>query len=396
MVHTLKAGRQVDHPGFGALSIPYRRVRQPITLNLFKVALLGDSHIPGDAQTEAVRRALSKLSPDYCLDWRTWSSWFSESPPAAHKRSIQELDRLFAHVRQDGSSAGGAGRQRPSFLCELACGGLMYEMLQRTSSKHPDLVIRQRASKYRPGSAWHLHLDALECLALADGFEGIRNSELKACAARSILGALHGRWNPRTGLVYKYLQSDLAVLWNKSNDEERRVIGDFYRQRFPGCFEAHFAQPARPCWTEISVAPDISINHIYRLLFCLAATPDFLVQDRYQSWCLDLVTSGIAMYALAWTDPLNSLRDRKQPEVIFWEAFEALFFEAAPDCDALAAARRAMKMSHVKWSPQAGDLLLRAREDYKQALERLGVPLSHVNQMVQAAWRGAVKHATSS
>lgn len=366
-----------------------------MALNLFKAALLRDLHIPGDAQTEATRRAVAKISHEDRLDWRTWSSWFSRSPPAAHKKSIQELDKLFAHVLQDGIAASGAGGKKSSFLSELACGGLMHELLQRTSSKHPDFVMRQRASKYRPESAWHLHVDALESLAFDGDWEAVGNKVLKACSARTVLSVLHGRWNPRTGQVYKGLSSDIAVLWRDASDEDRGAITDFYRQRFPGCFEVHFSQPPRPRWRDIGVEPDISRDHVYRLLFCLAATPDFLVHDRYESWVLDLVTSGIAMYALAWTDPLNSLRDRRQPEVIFWEAFEALFFDGAPDRVALAAARRAMKAANAAWSPQAGDVLLRAREDYRQALEKLGVPLSHVNQMVEAAWRGLVKHDKS-
>jgi hypothetical protein len=304
------------------------------------------------------------------------------------RRSIEQLD-LYVDWTQNPSKRRRHPKIAPpmTFFADLVCGGLIRVLLQRTSSKQPLDVLRHRAAVYRPISPWHLHLDALETLAVSSGDGEVSGVELKRIAARRILSLLHSSWNPRNGGIYRQLSSDLAIIWSLANDEQRSVIADVYEKKFPGRFDIHMAAPAAPDWKFIGVEPDIASVHVHRLLFALAAAPDFLVADRFDIWCLELATAGVAMYALAWTDPHNTLKDKEQPEIVFWKAIEMLLLDNVTADLKLRTLRKAMRAARAPWSEAAGDVLLKAGEGYRESMRQNGVDLDQVAALVEAAWR---------
>jgi hypothetical protein len=211
------------------LDFPYRRIRHPLALNLFKHVVLGERHKPGDPQVDEIRAAFLARGLAERLDWRTWSSWFRPDAPTAKRKSLEELDRLIDSHRDhkrylDCPDAAPTG----AFFGELVGGGLVRELLLKTSSKQPLAVLQQRAAEYLPQSSWHLHIDALETLAMFVGNGDIAWQVVKRIAAQRILALLHHRWGPRYGYIYKDLSSDLKILWDLANEEQREAIADFY------------------------------------------------------------------------------------------------------------------------------------------------------------------------
>ena len=369
------------------ISLPHRLLRQSMALNMFKSVALGNRHVAGDPQVDLVESALTSMGLGESVDGRTWTSWFKADAPAAQRKSLEVLDGFLSCLesQQGGQSGSSVVRPHP-FFSDLVCTSLIQVLSQRTGSKQPDVVLRQRALQYRPPSPWHLHLDALESMAIANGTGEVSGLELKECCARTVLSLLHGRWSPRHGPVYKQLSSDLALIWRISDDDQKKFITDFYREKRPGKFEVLMNSPAVPEWDRIGIEQDTSHVHVHRLLFSLAASPGFLVADRFDNWWLDLVTAGLAKFALACTDPFNAFKDQLQPEMIFWEAFEFLLFRDATKRAKLRKLRSAMRVARAPWTDAAGVVLLKAGDRYRESLKAYGVE-REVALLVDAAWK---------
>ena len=371
------------------ISLPHRLLRQTMALNMFKSGALGSRHVAGDPQLDLVESALTAMGLGECVDGRTWISWFKPDAPAAQRKSLEDLDRFLACLesQQGGQSDSSAVCPHPYFS-DLVCKSLIQVLSKRTGSKQPDVVLRQRALQYCPPSPWHLHLDALEAMAIANGTGEVGGLELKECCARTVLSLLHGRWSPRHGTVYKQLSSDLALIWGLLGDNQRKVITDAYREKCPDNFVVLMNSPAVPEWDRIGIEQDTSHVHVHRLLFSLAASPGFLVADRFDNWWLDLVTAGLAKFALACTDPFNAFKDELQPEMIFWEAFESLLFRNATKRAKLCKLRRAMRVARAPWTDAAGVVLLKAGDRYRESLKVYGAE-REVALLVDAAWKSA-------
>lgn len=356
-------------------------LRLKVATNYFKRMLLGDLHIAGKAQTSTVFKALAKKLEENVLSDRTWSSWFSNTLKIPKREKIKVLDTLAAlslRVNKINGLVKSEDALPAGTFSEMVHGGLVNHMMAPTKSKNPLYTLAERAENYHPLSALHLHLDAIEIGALSDGFADVPWTTVKAIGAQRILTILAGRWGPRYGSVYSELSSDLRLEWEAADTEKRSQLRDAYARFKPDRFNEVLNGKASPDWNRIGVNDDVSAEHIYKVLFALAADTDFLVADRLDAWFIDLATSALAMHALGWADRYNIFGFHITEEMIFWGAFdEVLFGSELPESNnrELFAA---MTRCNAEWTEASFEMFLRAREMYQATLIEFGVSAHEV------------------
>lgn len=361
-----------------SVKFPIRHLRQPMALNLFKIHLLGDRHVPGHAQTEDVLSALSAIGMEVTIDPRTWVGWFGSDARRARGDSLSVLDKAFVRINQtDGLPH--LFKIRPDLMCfyKMIDGGLSKELLEPTASKKPRYQILQKAEDYQPISKWHLHIDAIEAMALAEPNGDLDWETLKEIAAARVMGYLHDRWNPRDGSIYANLSSDFSIEWSNADKSEREKIRNEMARFKPDLFPHFMNLPAIPDWASLNIEIDIGANQMHKLLFAMAADEKFLVADRFDAWALDLATAALAMFARAQVDQRKTFRASLLPDFLYWEAFEVIFFRDE-ECERAVfdAIEHAFEFSGAHFSIRSFELLVRAGALYKSALAKLGV--SHV------------------
>lgn len=359
-----------------------------MALNFFKSQLLGARHIPKRAQTEDVLTALSTIGMNQTFDPRTWRRWFGDDARRARGDSINALDKVSAKLTPINLHVGLLDVQwSQSFFSEMMEGGLCKELLTPTASKKPKYPLLQKADEYQPVSAWHLHLDAIEAVALAEENGDVDWETLKAIAAGRVLSILHSRWNPHDGSIYPTLASNLRISWEQASDSKREQIQNYYARMVPNTFSYFMTTPARPCWSRINVEVDVVPTHIHKLLFAMCVDEEFLVADRFDAWALDLATSALAMLANALTDRHRTSGASVGREFVYWEAFELIFFREEESEDfVFDALYRAMECSGVFFSRHAIELLVNAGSRYKKALSKMGVSHEYVLDLTSRCW----------
>lgn len=358
-------------------------------LNLFKSQLLGERHMPKRAQTEDVLTALSVIGMDETFDPRTWHRWFEGDVRRARGDSISTLDKASMKLRPINLPVGLHNvSPYPLFFSEMMEGGLCKALLAPTSSKKPKYPVLQTADEYWPVSSWHLHLDAVEALALADANGDVEWETVKAIAATRVMAILHSRWSPRDGSIYSTLSSNLHVEWAQASMAEREQIQSFYSRMAPNLFNHCMAKSATPDWTCTNVEIDIASTQVHRLLFSLAADAEFLVADRFEAWALDLATAALAMLASAFANRHNTFGKGVGPELVYWEAFEMLFFgEEESESLLFDSLHRAMEFSGVTLSMRSIELLVKAGAEYKLSLSTLGISQELILGLTSRCWR---------
>lgn len=254
-----------------------------------------------------------------------------------------------------------------------------------SKSKHPLISLRDRAESYKPISALHLHLDAIEVSALAEGYGDIPWETVKQIGAERILNILTDRWSPRHGSIYSELSSELRLKWDAASPEEQSEIRKNIARFRPDRFESIIKARAIPDWNITGIDADISSQHIYKALFSLAADSKFLVADRLEAWSLDLATAALAMHALAWTDRFTTFDQPISDELLFWCAFDDLMFRnESIDLDNRDFVG-AMTKCNSDWSPESFGLFLSARETYHGELKEVGISASEVIDIAMQA-----------
>ncbi len=359
-----------------------------MALNLFKIHLLGERHVPGQSQTEDVLAALSAIGMDEAIDPRTWGGWFGPNARRARGDSLSVLDKALMAINQT-DDLPRMLKIKPNllFFFKMIDGGLAKELLEPTASKKPKYQLLQKAEDYQPISPWHLHLDAIEAVALAEPNGELDWETLKAIAAARVMSYLHDRWNPRDGSIYANLSSDLSLEWGKADQIERERIRREMARFKPDLFPHFIKLPASPDWANLNIEVDIGANRVHKLLFAMAADEKFLVADRFQAWALDLATAALAMFAKALTDRNNTFGTRIGPEFHYWEAFEMIFFrDEESEFFVFDAIQRAMECSGAIFSMRSLELLLNAGELYKSALAKLGVNREYVVDLTARCW----------
>ncbi|TXT29782.1 MAG: hypothetical protein FD131_2248 [Rhodocyclaceae bacterium] len=236
----------------------------------------------------------------------------------------------------------------------------------------------RRAQEYQPISPLHLHFDAIDAAGWHQDFGGLPWSVVAAIASDRILQLLDDRWSPRSGEVYGGLSSDFSLKWAKADESRREEIRRSQANISPVLFELQMRRGASPDWQRLGVSSDIPYEHVYKLLFALAADPAFLVEDRLQAWFLDLATSALAMHALAWTDRYNTMALGMPPELQYWVAFHEIFFNpdiAEIDYRSIA---YVMECWPADWSEGSATVLVNARKSYSDLLGDLGLEPSDI------------------
>lgn len=385
-------GSNTSQPTVGVESdeyeIPLRRLRQPATVNLFKLGVLEDAHVPGMHQAKEVMQAMTHAGLDGSLDIRTWKGWFGE-PRLRRARSdgVIALDRYLDAVQDPRRSQFPEAAPTSRFFVALVDDGLASRLLAPTEAKVPEVALAQRALEYRPESAIHLHFDAIEAVSMSDGNGEVSWEKVKALCAKRVMQLLHQRWSPRSGTIYRDLTPSLELKWTWADADERARILNRYEQLKPNMFEAHRQAVPYPCWDAAGISGDEPEGFVHRLLFGLSTDSEFLVADRFQAWALDLASAAFAMHALAWTERYQTHGARVSPELIFWRAFEQLYLSDEPEDvikDGLVAA---LEFIDASWTDDTLGTLHRARRWYRRWLSDLGLDVCMVAETVRRCWR---------
>ena len=385
---TAKTGQPPDGSDPDDFEIPLRRLRQPATINLFKMSHLGDAHVPGAHQSKEVMQAFADIGLDGTLDKRTWKGWFGDPRPRrARSDGVMALDRYLDAVQDPRKSQFLKVVPTNRFFVTLLEDGLATRLLAPTEAKLPEIALAQRSLEYTPESAIHLHFDAIEAVSMSEGNGEVPWETVKVLAAKRIMQLLHQRWSPRNGTIYRELTPNLELRWSSADAEERERILQVYRRLKPNMFEAHRKAVPRPCWKTAGISSDIPEGSAHRLLFALSTDSEFLVADRFQAWALDLASAAFAMHALAWSERYQTHGLRVSPELIFWRAFDRLFLSDEPRNvvdDGLAAA---LNVIGASWTEETLVTLHRARCWYGRWLSNLGLDVSMVSEIVRRCWQ---------
>ena len=349
-------------------------LRMTVAVNHFKHLLLGDLHRPGMHQVTEVFNKLEACDKTEGITNKTWKSWFEPPQIIPRIETIRRLDRLAECAVRTASMRDSEATKLPSeFYEQLVHGGLVNSMMKASKSKHPLIALRDRAENYHPISALHLHIDAIEICALAEGYGDIPWETVVQIGAERILKLLTNRWGPRQGTVFSELSSDLRLQWNAASPEERIEIRKGFARFRPNPFESSLNARAIPNWQLAGVEADVSPLHIYKALFSLAADASYLVADRLAAWSLDLATSALAMHALAWTDRYNTFDESISDEMIFWCALDDLFFTQELFNLDKQNFVGAMSRCNAEWSKDSCIKFFLARKLYRTELRDLGI-----------------------
>lgn len=361
------------------LTASVKRLRFKFAINCFKGLLLGDKHVPGKTQSESVFDAISVLSSSPPLSERAWHDWLCKDDRIPQPGKIEALDRLASILADaDRNSVHLPAMLPEGFFNSLVHGGLMNSLLAPTKSKDVLHTLIGRANNYEPLTAIHLHFDAIEAASWVEGFKDLPWVAPVAIAAQRILELLDERWSPRHGSLYATFKSDLRIQWDLADPQERAAIRNSFVGWRPDPFERLMQPGASPNWMKSGCNPDVASNHIYKLLFAVAADPEFLVEDRLHAWVLDLATSSLAMHALAWTDRYNTMAHQITDELLFWGAFHEIFFDSEPlEADGWNLLP-AMRRCDANWDEGTVELFRSARDIYRARLSNGGISVEEV------------------
>ncbi|MEW8204196.1 MAG: hypothetical protein AB2653_01375 [Candidatus Thiodiazotropha endolucinida] len=350
-----------------------------MAVNFFKSLLLDQLHVPGQSQCTAVFEKIYQVIEKPKLTERTWQGWFSKDPGTMQKVKAKELDDLLRRVRINKEGSYYKPRQTSPFFERMVHGGLVVNMIAPTRSTDARQVLANRAYEYIPSSVLHLHLDAIELNTLVDDFHGVPWQEVMKIASLRIFDVLFNRWNPRHGQIYSTFSSPLKLRWDTADADERENIQKSYMRLKPNLFERDLKAGATPDWIRIDYENSVAPQHIYKILFSMAADPDFLIVDRLETWALDLATAGLVMRALAWTDRYSTFGIRVTHEMLFWGAFDCIFFGKKLDHEIIVSA---MRLCNAEWDERSIGIFETAREIYHRILAEIGLSAQQVKQIV--------------
>jgi hypothetical protein len=226
------------------------------------------------------------------------------------------------------------------------------------------------------------------CL-FSDDIHGVSWETVKRLGAQRILEIVHERWNPRTGYVYGQLSSDihLSKLGAVSSGQ---TVDPKWARAVNEMAVAHLsAKQPSPDWHALQIDEGIAVQHVYKLMFALAAERDFLVRDRFDQWWLDAATSALAMYAHAWTSRYECFGMRLSDEKMDWGLFDTLFLH-----ESRFNAVNIQFLPMLRWKGGAGRVwlyrtLIEAGRRYRSYLESLGIRVENVRELTL---RGSLNH----
>lgn len=384
---------ELESPGqLDSLAQEARALRQAFTLNRLKKGLLGERHIPGEAQTPEVLRALDQLVFQTDLvEPRTWKSWFSRSPSQVQPKTLSRFDR-FASPLMEAERLWMLRPGRGNYLSSLIHGGMLADVAAPTRSKRPKHAMAGRCADYAPASAVHLHFDAVEAAALAEEIHGVPWSECKAVLATRVVEILHEQWDPKAGSVYERLPTDARIQWDAGNELVREKLRAELEKWQPPMLEHQLNTGTKPNWVKVLDDPDVVAVHVHRFLLSLSMDPAFLRGPRFQRWALDLSTAGISAYALAWSRHYFTFGSKSSSEAMYWRAIFLVFLEQ-PDADLGSADEQKFSLREIAicdamgWplnavTAQSMQLIVAAGSWYREWLAEHGISLDQIRRLV--------------
>lgn len=365
--------------------------RTRMAWGLFARWVLGRAGKPPGQQVEEVLTALTLAgAPEGLLpDAKTLLSWSRPSPPAPKRSKIQALDQLAElAIKVCDPASGGTLRLPRHFFAELVHGGLISQMLQGSKSKQglTISVLRERASRYRPLSAWHLHCDAVDAASRWEDAHGIAWTDIRRIAGARLQELLLELWRPLDGRIYSLLPSRLSTRWRSANRVERHRTKIAYARLKPNLFDTHFRARREPDWRFLEVERDAAHQHVHKLLFVVAADDDFLQDEALSAWSLDMASAGLAAMAVAWSDRYLHFGGRIETDFrSFWAGFDSIFYGRGHLSSIELSIASAMATSGVPPASQWAASLLRGRDAYQREMRRLGLTFQHVRRSVGQA-----------
>lgn len=353
-----------------------KELRLKLAVNLFKRYLLGSEHVAGDPQVERMLQTVLGSRLFEFIELRTWVSWFGQSPSIPKRRTIRELDRVAEEGIRYVYATGHTEYRLPSGFFEgLVYGGLISKMASVGRSKRLRSAINEAVSEYVPLSAWHLHMDAVEVSALAEGLGDLDWIHIKQLAAKRLMSLLLLLWGPRDRIIYEFFASDLRLKWLAASAGERELIQRDRSVYSWSSFIDSMAVPPVPAWSFIGVESDLAEVHIHKALLAIAGDIDFLKAERLHAWAFDLASAGLVMHALAWTDRYTTFGLRVQSERLCWMTLSTMFFDLHEEWD-----DRNLKatMDHlcIPWSSEVEQSLLAGRASYMAEIHALGLDVA--------------------
>lgn len=352
------------------------QVRARAALNLAKACALRDAHRPNDDQAVEMLSRAQRLwderqarkysasaargvyiSSDHStISPASWRRWLEPKPPLVIRpSSFQKLDELLGSDLVSLLDAGvEVDDARLGFFEAMVCGGLLARFPASANGASSSLLVK--ADAYRPYSALHVHLDAIEVCSYASSDPGSSEwRRIKVVAAERIQRYLHDRWNLRTGSIYGR----------------------------PGVAASGQAKPDAAVFSPFShEGPD----RIHALLFSLISDKNFVLGPLLSDWALDMATAALALNARAWADKEVAFASRHPVEEHFWcSGFDSLLFTNDPL--PLVMKRFGMISSDAWQSGRHGKALvplLRAKRTYTAFLKTLGLTRHNISSLVRA------------
>ena len=389
---TPKAARSRYVASGEPVGVPLRRLRQQVAIHLFKRFVLGVAHVPLSPQTEQVLSVFGS----HAVEEKTWEAWVTDDARGMKTSKVDLLDIVAGTAISFQSPVAGAQRLPSGFFSTLVNSGLISTMFAGSKSKSQPGAMRERLFEYRPLSAWHLHLDAIEVAALAESYRpkqalgefGAKPAipwwSIKRAAGEFLLAWLHEAWGPRSGWLYRHFRPDIHA---SSRTGSRSATQDVRFVRLQTTGRSSARSPCTPDWRAAGIAMDVTAPHIFKTLFSIAADHTFLIGERASAWSLDLATAALAAYAVAWSDRYVTFQHPVQPELIFWRAFDGLFFSPTEPDDLKRYLLAAMAQCQGAWEPESLLAFTRAGETYREEMRLLGVGGSEISKAIGRARR---------
>lgn len=356
------------------MPVDVKHLRLIYAINYLKSVVLKGKHVAGQPQSGALFRVIEPLFVKEPFTARMWEMWFLYGGKTLPQSgTAAALDEIYARVVAPDRPEDQRSLVANGFFSKLVRDGLLGQMTKRFKSKEVLSVLRQRAADYEPLSPIHLHFDALDVASWSGDFQEVPWEDVVRVGAMRVLDLLAQRWSPRYGRAYAGFTSDFRLQWDAADSQERIEIREAEKMFIPDLFEKRMAAGAFPDWSRVGCDDDIAPVHIYKLLFALAADPDFLVADRFDAWFLDFATASLAMHALAWADRYTTMGAHLADELLFWKAFYRIFFGTDPlDTDGWGITP-AMKCIRAYWSESSLECFSRARAAYHEMLAVSGI-----------------------
>lgn len=351
---------------FSTETVDFAALRLRMGVNHFKKCLLGDRHVPGQAQTQLVMDELSQSSSSAMLASRTWASWFEQAPPRARRGTIATLDQCASSFSR--SPAGGQ-----DFYQELILGGLVQRLLAPTESKSPEFVLWQRAAEYIPQTSLHLHMDAIEVSGLSVGNGAVNWDVVKMIATSRITEILHLLWNHRSGRMYSVLSHDVSEAGELAAGHFSAHAETPSHTELDQIFHAWESRPRKPKKEAIAGQRGLSAAQVHRTLLALAADVELLQGRTFEAWWLDLASAALALHSSTWVHRYEVFTDPEEPEVIYLDALQSVYFRSTTLEETVRFLVEIHALGAFPWTSESYAKILLAQCAYRTALSELAL-----------------------